>query len=292
MDPIIAQKFDRAVRLVSEASLLLEQIKPFIQAQPEVTQAQPTRDLDKKLRMLLHSDKWPLAVEKHRLCDINSDADKLARANAILDQVVDVSVAGKRFLDFGCGEGHVPFASIGLGAEVAVGYDLLRQGWGQFPNIPSLILTSELAVADEYAPFDIILIHDVLDHCLDPIETLEEAKQFLADDGRICVKCHPWCSRHGGHNYHGINRAYAQLFFPEGEGQRVMRPFEEYREWFAQAGLEIRYERPSYGEIPKFFQMSNYLSDKLKAIYDSEEFPDEFLRIESVTYTLSKQLNS
>ena len=288
MDATIAQKYERAVRLLKEATSLLEQIRPQVESQPDAPRSSSGKDLDKKLRMLLHSDKWPLAVDPRRIGDTNSDADKMARAAAILDQVVDVPIAGKRLLDFGCGEGHVAFAAIEREVDVAVGYDLLKQGWGQFPSLSNLVLTTELAVTDEYAPYDVILMHDVLDHCLDPVEALEEAREFLADGGRICVKCHPFCSRHGGHNYHTLNRAYAQLFFPEGEGQRVLRPFQEYREWFEDAGLNVLYERPEYGEVPKFFQMSPYLSDKLKDLYGQADFPEEELRIESIVYSLSK----
>jgi 2-polyprenyl-3-methyl-5-hydroxy-6-metoxy-1,4-benzoquinol methylase len=247
----------------------------------------PTNDIDKKLRMLLHSDKWPLAVEPSRMCDPNSDDDKLVRAAAILDQVVDVQIAGLRFLDYGCGEGHAAFVASD-DAELSVGYDLSNMGWGQFPDRHNFILTDD---PSDYHPFDIILMHDVLDHVEDdPIAVLEHARDMLGPRGRLCVLCHPFSSKTGGHNCRLLNRAYSHLFFPEeSSGQKVIRPLEEYKTWFSAAGLVIKHERPFFGDVPKLFQLP-HLSERIRLIYGEEKLPEEELRVDAIVYSLSKEL--
>lgn len=273
-----------AQRHLKQAMILMAKIQEAM-GSPEETPKDPAPDLDRKMWMLIHSDKWPVAIEPRHLCDSNSDEDKMTRANAILDQVVDVDLYGLKFLDYGCGEGHVAFAAAKT-ASVSVGYDLYKMGWDIFPETHNLILTTD---PSDYGPFDVILLHDVLDHVKDPLSVLEHARSLLDNRGRICVFCHPWCSKTGGHNYRDTNRAYAQLFFPEEEGQKVYRPFEEYKDWFDDAGLVVKHERPSFNEIPKILHVQT-LAERLKAIYGEDKFPEEHLRVSNIVYSLSKEL--
>lgn len=283
------EKFEKAQQLIQEAMSLLEEIRPHLNKSFDNPSTQ--KKLDEKIKMLLHSNKWPLAIEESRICDTNCDEDKITRALAILDQIIDVDINNKKLLDFGCGEGHVSYMSTKFSPEISIGYDIIRQGWGQFPK-NTAILTSDISIVNKNAPYDIILLHDVLDHVEDPIDVLQTCRKLLSNNGRMCVKCHPYCSKHGGHTYHTLNRAYSQFFLPNNLPQKILRPLQEYQKWFVYSGFNIIHQKPNYNEVPILFSTTSSLSNIIKSIYESDEFPYQHLMIESINYSLSPALNT
>jgi hypothetical protein len=106
----------------------------------------------------------------------------------------------------------------------------------------------------------------VLDHLAgDPVEWLTTLRDLMATAGRAYVRCHPWVSRHGGHGYHGLNRAYCHLLLGEDElrrlgwdgevpARKVSNP-KTYRTWFEAAGLRVVAERPVTAPPEKFFRI-------------------------------------
>lgn len=76
------------------------------------------------LKAFLNSGEWPQAVNPEVICSVNSKEDKLERAEGILNIVVNADLIGKKFLDFGTGEGHVPFKAQEQKVKLSVGYDL------------------------------------------------------------------------------------------------------------------------------------------------------------------------
>ena len=279
--------FNHLQKLGREFVLTLEQLRPYMDT-PRGPK-EPPADLDRKLKKLLYSDKWPASIDKARACGADSDYDKMERAHAILDQCVDRLASGLRVLDFGCGQGHVAYAASLEGASIAVGYDPERQGWPQFPATGNLVLTQDKNILDDYAPFDVIIIHDVLDHAELPLEILLEAKELLSRHGRIYVRCHPSSSPHGDHNYSKLDRAYSHLLLPENSRRGVIRPLEEYQELFKQVGLLIVHERPVRAPVPQFFRLP-VLATMLRDIYNGDDDYEKHLEIETVDYTLSKDL--
>lgn len=81
-----------------------------------------------------------------------------------------------RFLDYGCGKGLFVRFLRKRGHTLAYGYD-------PYGNVPG---TGEKANLD-HAPFDIILLQDVLEHVKDPDALLKEMDALLAPGGRIFV---------------------------------------------------------------------------------------------------------
>ena len=72
---------------------------------------------------------------------------------------------------------------------------------------------------------------------------------MLKNDGLIIMRCHPWCSRHGGHLYHQKNKAFIHLVFsddelrklgihPDKSIRKVTQP-RIYKEWIEECGLKI-----------------------------------------------------
>ena len=81
------------------------------------------------LRMLAKSDSWPAAVPADLICD-NKEDEKLNRAAGILNNLITEDLKDKKFLDYGCGEGHVAFiAGSVIPTKISVGFDIETYPW-------------------------------------------------------------------------------------------------------------------------------------------------------------------
>lgn len=215
-----------------------------------------------KIKEMITSDDWPKAVPDEAIPQ--SESDKIERAETILDIFVTEHLEGLRILDVGCGEGHVARAASERGALKVVGYDI-EEKWNT-PNTETLILTTEIERAKKNAPFDVVIIYDVIDHIkeADPVGLLNEVKNSLTSDGRIYLRTHPWCSRHGGHLYDKINKAFLHMCLDETELLRlfgvsteevypITQPTDIYRKWIKSAGLVIKDESMVTQKVEDFF---------------------------------------
>jgi 2-polyprenyl-3-methyl-5-hydroxy-6-metoxy-1,4-benzoquinol methylase len=198
--------------------------------------------------------KWPEAVPDWMICDATNEDDKTKRAEGILDYLYFNNDL-KRFLDFGCGEGHAAQAALKRrGTTISIGYDIKKTGglsWKAKPRVGRGIpyLVTNIKALDNYAPFDNVLIYDVVDHAEDPIGVLRAVSNLLAKDGQINLVCHPWTSRHGAHLYRRLNKAFLHLIFTREElkdkldisldfSQKVT-DLKIYENWIQEAGLRI-----------------------------------------------------
>lgn len=156
---------------------------------------------------------WPEAIFQELICQDNEE-DKLDRASGILSFFIDEFVSNKKVLDFGCGEGHLVkiMSSSDNNAELCVGYDIVQSGKLSWENKQeNHLLTTNFQKVIENAPYDIVVLYDVLDHCENPEEILNNIKSVCRNGTKVYVRCHPYTSRHGGHLYKDDNRAYLHL---------------------------------------------------------------------------------
>jgi hypothetical protein len=213
------------------------------------------------LLTVIHSDKWPKAVPDELIC--RTDEDKKKRARGILGTVIDKPLEGCAFLDFG-------------------GEDFLTE-----------IAVDEFGAQTE-APYDVILIYDVLDHCEEMAEELRKARKMLAPNGKIYLRLHPYTSRHATHVYHTFNKAYIHLFLQDKSlaehspkfCQRIMYPRKQYGKLIRECGLKIQREFSIREKIEKFF-LQEPMSDVLKQMYGGN-FPTYQLEQQFVDYVLKK----
>lgn len=246
----------------------------------------------KALKEELTSDRWPAAVEEEMVC-LTEEQIRL-RAEGILNIVVGEDLANRTFLDFGCGSGHVAALAQERGATV-VGYDIDRSRW----KLESPILTDDFEEVRKRGSYEIILLHDVLDHIqgVDPITALQQIRSVMNRESRIYVRNHPWCSRHGGHVYEDINKAFVHLVFDDVELTRVCgcqathnvkvsRPLDTYRHWFSAANLEIKSEIAIRREVEKFFLEPTHAAQRLKQKWEDSAQMVKDLEIEFVEYML------
>lgn len=246
-----------------------------------------------EIKDLLESKEWPKAVENEQLCE-TEDRARL-RANNILEMLVSERLKGKKFLDFGCGQGHTVEAAIQNGAEFALGYDVdLSQC-----KLPKQQFTDSFETVKSHAPYDIVLIYDVLDHIVqvDPIAALKQAASVLKTSGRIYLCTHPWSSRHGGHLYQQKNCAFLHLVLDEVEATRlyglqsthnikVVKPLETYRYWFQQAGLNVKSEWVQTSDVEDFFLTPSVVRDRLTRHWEDENTMLSHMKIDFVEYSL------
>ena len=79
-----------------------------------------------ELKRLLNSEEWPEAVLSFQICDEKSEEEKMDRAEGLVDILIDDSLKDKKFLDFGCGEGHMAKYASTQETKISVGYDVAK----------------------------------------------------------------------------------------------------------------------------------------------------------------------
>lgn len=244
-----------------------------------------------ELKKLAEDGSWPFAVDPEDIC--NSEEDVQKRADSILDLLVAERMKDKRFLDFGCGKGHtIPAAKI-REAKSVLGYDINDEY--QFDKND---FTTNFDVVKEKAPYDIIVLHDVLDHAerVNPIEILKQASSVLAGGGKIYVRTHPWSSRHGGHLYLNKNLSFLHLIFDEIELLRlfgiesehnikIIKPEETYDSWIKESGLDIKNKILVQSEVEEFFKYPSAVNERLQKIWGESDF-SKYLEIDFIEYIL------
>lgn len=267
-----------------------------------------------KLKNLLETtypdiETWPEAVLPFQVVDQNSETEKMERAEGIIDSIISEEITDKKFLDFGCGEGHMAKYVSSITKNLCVGYDIKINDKSKFTweiEENNLLLTTDIKKVMEKKSYDIILIYDVIDHVEqnDPVDILIEAASLLSDGGRIYLRCHPWCGRHGGHLYRKINKAFVHIIFsneelislgadPEKEEKiiKVIFPMDTYKDYIKKSGLKIISEHIEFQEVEGFFQKIPILSKRLRQnikIDNGKTFPKHQLSQCFHDYILTK----
>jgi len=258
----------------------------------------PKGDFDKIKSMLMSND-WPVAVDPELICDENNEQDKMNRAQGIVRIMIAEPVVNKKILDFGTGEGHVIHAAAENHASYAIGYDITNKFIPK--NLKNMEFTSEWRIVQEQAPYDIIIASDVLDHLvgIEPIEALKKMKTVLKDDGKVYLRYHNYMSRHGTHMYKHINKAFIHLIFTEAELALLMPnvnfistiktyfPIKTYLLQLEGAGFKIDNEYKSTTDIEEFFEQ-NELTSRIFSNTPYKSFPKTQMELDFIDYRLTK----
>jgi ubiquinone/menaquinone biosynthesis C-methylase UbiE len=137
-----------------------------------MTNRQPVQSDDKRATLGHPSQVWTRGLER--------------RLGFIREQV---PLEGKRILDVGCGVGAFVRRLSEYSGDV-YGTDIdserVAEGAIEVPNL-GLAVGENLPFADD--TFDVIVLHEVLEHVTDDRQTLKEARRVLAPGGRIVVFC-------------------------------------------------------------------------------------------------------
>jgi 2-polyprenyl-3-methyl-5-hydroxy-6-metoxy-1,4-benzoquinol methylase len=219
-------------------------------------------DDENQITRIFNDEKWPKAVDDSLIA--SSEDDKNDRAAGIVFLFLNDDVLGKKILDFGCGDGNVSHHISEKGAIQSVGYDINKVDiWDSYKPAPNLLLTTDFSQVTSSGPYDIIILYDVIDHSADPFGLLNQIKSVLAPGGIVQVRCHPWCSRHGGHTYRSMNKAFSHLFlspeavikFSDGKAplQKIIHPRMTYQDWFTKCGFTVRSLEAVSDKVEDFF---------------------------------------
>lgn len=252
------------------------------------------------LKKALESDKWPEAVNPNLICDPNNESDKLERGRGIVELMIEPDLKGLKVLDIGCGEGHVAFVASEYEPTTVVGYDIKEnKKWEEFKKEKLLYTTNFNEVLAE-GPFDVIVLFDVLDHVKGetPIELLKKAKNALAPDGQIYMRCHPYTSKHATHLYHQINKAYIHLVFSEEEIKQlisdeslveenigVTTPMKTYENFIQSSGLTQVHRREITSKVDPFFKIPR-IAERVMKSTKMKQFPEYQMGLDFIDYVL------
>lgn len=240
------------------------------------------------------SEFWPLAVSDTMV--VRTDEGKHVRARSIINAMIRDSLKGQRFLDFGCGEGHVAVAAAKT-ASMSVGYDIVKSEEWQRLDKGIGLLTTDLNIVKANAPYDCILLYDVIDHIMtreSAVAALQLIHSVSTPSTRIYVRCHPYIARHGTHLYRTLNKAYAHLLLPsevlnqyQSEPTRqILRPQAEYAGLFEAAQLKQKTQNIISKQLDDIFMQDDIVMMFKRIVNADREWQRQALAFEFIDYIL------
>ena len=139
-------------------------------------------------------------------------------------------VEGKSVGDFGCHGGGMLDAFRAAGAASGVGIEINDEIIRSSPFRPDddfRLEVADLTALDSRYSFDLVVLHDVLEHVVDYGDVVAAAARSLASHGRLFVSFPPYYSMVGGHQH--LAAGWARItpyvhFLPERLFLRVARP--------------------------------------------------------------------
>jgi len=245
---------------------------------------------------------WPEAVDPSMICDVASEEDKFERANSVIDLYIEENIKNKKFLDFGCGEGHITISADDNKAAYSLGYDVKDTFCASLKEKNPDSFTTDWSVVEKNGPYDIVLMYDVFDHLENEseVDVFNKIKEVLSPQGKIYVRMHPWTSRHGGHLYNECNKAFLHIALLENELEEFLGkkpnqinvnkhfyPLKKYRDTIAKTELKIITENIVSQELESSIKDSQIL-EKIKKDYKFIDKPTFQLGLNFIDYILGK----
>ena len=86
------------------------------------------------LKSTIEQTDWPLALDNDAIIS-DEEPRKEQRAENIVEFVITDYLKDLKFLDFGCGEGHVSNAALKQSPKQSIGYDIKEQGWDRWEGL-------------------------------------------------------------------------------------------------------------------------------------------------------------
>ena len=182
-------------------------------------------------------------------------------------------------------------------ASLSVGYDIAKTGALEWENESTCFLSNDLDKIISKGPFDYVVLYDVLDHCINPIDALMNVLKICHAKTEIFVRCHPWTSRHAGHLYKQLNKAFIHLIFTQEELQKMGLKTEEYHNkyfyplathkfWFDSCNMVRTDQEVIKSPVEKFFRRP-LITARLPLEQYRGEFPEFQMSQIYIDYYLS-----
>ena len=177
---------------------------------------------------------------------------------------------GCRILEIGCGEGGnlLPFVEIGCNVT---GIDRSEQRISQAKSFyESLNYAAkfvsidffDMGCSDEDEKYEVVLVHDVIEHISRKDEFFKHLKQFVANNGIIFWRFPAWQMPFGGHQQICHNRFCSKLPFihllPESIYRRLLYSFGESQSCIDEL-IDIKRCRVSIEKFERLLKTHNYI---------------------------------
>lgn len=260
----------------------------------DITSLSYVKDKDFDKFALIYSDLWPPAVNENLIIDKNDENEKKERGQGIIELYLDETLQDKKFLDYGCGEGHVVEAAAKV-SEFSIGYDIKPSIKWEETNC-----TDNWDKVIKNGPYDVVLLFDVLDHLIheNPVDVLKKIKSIMKQNGSLYVRFHPITSRCATHSYHKLNKAFIHLvlthdemteLFPNEEDYLInngpTRPIKTYEEYIRESGLVIEQRNQITEKCEDFFKNPN-IAEIIQNKIGFNEFPEFQMSLNFIDYKL------
>ncbi len=220
--------------------------------------------------MILNDPDWPEAINEKLIC---TEEEKI---QGIIHHILPKNLDNLKYLDY---EGNSAKEVKSLIARNSSDPDYL-----------------------DFAPYDVILCFDIIDHRHNPDQILKKLYELLAKDGKLYLRTHPYTSRHATHVYKTCNKAYVHLILTGQEeqeynigGQSIQityTPIKTYDAWIKSAGFKIVDFNIIKEKLEPFFLREDIVERILKnpiAIGEGlKEFPERQMEMQFIDYVLSK----
>jgi len=245
---------------------------------------------------------WPAAWPQYLIANAASEQEKVYRAIQITAGYDLGLIEEKKILDFGCGDGLVAMEIIKRRTKGVLAYDIAPDKSWTGKEYQDLAFSSDLKHILDNAPYDTIIMHDVIDHV--PASVFESAFKQLIDrctsETRFILTAHPFTSRHGGHLHESKNLAFLQLLYSEDElaklqircpyNNRWSRPQAAYENMFNRLNLKIVAKEIDTDPVEQWI-IDRLIPIITKRIYDNQithEQTEKIMSVSWVQYTLAK----
>ena len=221
-----------------------------------------------QLRNFLRSKDWPAAVPQNIFNENEEQA-----ATRTLHEIIKTEIKDKKFLEYGCANGFIPYVTEKLGAN-SIGFDPEKQDWSHFDFSENFLLTNQFELVQTQAPYDVILINGFLEFTKNPEEVIKNVKELLSETGEIYLRICPWTNRHATYSYKKMNKAYLHLIFAGEELYKLgvqplkiiprINSINYYKSIITNQLLKIKEQNITTEHVEVFFTHQHLLMNRIK----------------------------
>lgn len=243
------------------------------------------------LRYEIKKDTWPEA-----------ESPKLTQSQKsmkLFGELISTPVKNKNILEFGCCDCELSsLLKSKFGAKTVVAFRL-EDCQSTDTNLldPNVIFTDKFRVAQQIAPFDIIILNDVIDHLEKPVFWIKQlAKMLSKETGRMFVRCHPWLSRNGTHLSEQMNKAFLHLMLSDDElgtlgvsnkfTRKITDGMDSYKRFFEESNLKILNHKFYTKSIEVSFLKNQVILERIKKFTKIDKNLLEKLEVEFIDFEL------
>lgn len=203
---------------------------------------------------------WPKSLDEGLI--LMKNEEKLYKAQAIVELILEDDLANKRFLNIESERTFITSYANNT-AKTSINFNATSEEWTLHTNNQIRIIAYQ--EVKKYAPFDIVLLYDVLDHITKPTNLLNEVCSLTNFNSKIYIRTHPWNSRHATHD--ARNLAYIHLLEPYGgiyhnkndNDHLIETTFNVVKKREIKEEIEPFFFNISFNEAPSETQFTDYI---------------------------------